>query len=126
MEKNPQLYEKLDIIKVKYNIKNVSGIYFLISSKKIVYVGKSNNLFMRAFEGKKNMKFDSFSFVYCSKKCLSYFEGLYIQKFKPKYNKNGFHKNYKKTEKITNTQKMIQITKQKRFTDGLRNTLNPL
>lgn len=93
--------------------KPLVGIYFLIQDKKIVYVGKSRDIKERIAEHTKphsDKKFDSFSYIELPEEFLDYnrvydinekenialnnLEGLYILKYKPKYNINPGTVNY--------------------------------
>jgi len=67
-----------------------SGIYFLISDKEIVYVGKSKDVACRINNHKKEdvKKFDNVFFIKVPEKELESTENYYISKFKPKYNKS--------------------------------------
>lgn len=64
-------------------------IYFLIDNEQIVYVGQSLQGIYRVFEHMKfnKKKFDSYFILNCEEKDLHDLENLYIEEFKPKYNK---------------------------------------
>jgi hypothetical protein len=67
-----------------------SGVYFLICSGKIVYVGQSVNVYARlsAHTGKT---FDSFTVIPCPKEHLNVLESLYIHMFDPPLNGHEKH-----------------------------------
>ena len=62
------------------------GVYFLFDNKQLVYIGESNNVYMRIGQhikdGKK--KFDSFEIYPCNDR--KKLEGFLIRAFTPKYN----------------------------------------
>lgn len=63
------------------------GIYFLIKSGEIVYVGKSVNIPGRISGHKKGKDFDYVSVFECKKENLDYFELAYCLKYRPALNK---------------------------------------
>lgn len=67
-----------------------TGVYFLISENKIVYVGQSVNVYAR-ISGHTHKKFDSFTVLPCPKEHLNLLESLYIHMFDPPL--NGHEKN---------------------------------
>lgn len=62
-----------------------SGVYFLVSDGKIVYVGQSVNVYSR-LQNHADKKFDSFTIIQCKKEHLDMLESLYIHMFKPPMN----------------------------------------
>jgi hypothetical protein len=64
----------------------IVGVYFLIKSRTIVYVGQSIDIRRRIVDHTKDKDFDSFSFLECRKEELSIYESLYIHVFKPTLN----------------------------------------
>lgn len=65
-------------------------IYFLISGEEIVYIGQTIDIEERLkshFHGKK--EFDSYYSLDCKKEEADLLEYIYINIFKPKYNKDG-------------------------------------
>lgn len=85
---NNTLLREEDIIAQAQPWENCSGIYFLISDGKVVYVGQSVNVFSRIQQhvGNTNRKFDSFAYVPCAKKQLDMLESLYIHYLRPQAN----------------------------------------
>ena len=65
------------------------GIYFLIFNQSIVYVGQSVDLWQRIQQhrAKKEIAFDSVSWVHCEARNLNAVEKHYIDTLKPKHNK---------------------------------------
>ncbi len=62
-----------------------TGVYFLLSFGKVVYIGQTTRYPNRISEhGHK--EFDDVRFIECSKDCLKAYEIRWILRFKPKYN----------------------------------------
>ena len=81
------LLSETDIVNAANPWELATGVYFLIDSKKIVYVGQSVNVYVRiASHGDK--VFDSFAFIPCDKKTLDSLESLYIHILRPALNGN--------------------------------------
>ena len=81
------LLSETDIVNAANPWELATGVYFLIESKKIVYVGQSVNVYARiASHGDK--VFDSFAFIPCNKKALDGLESLYIHILRPALNGN--------------------------------------
>ena len=67
-----------------------AGVYFLIKAGKIVYVGKSLDVWRRLKDHAERKKgFDAFCWQPCSPQKLDELEGLCIAKFRPPLNLNG-------------------------------------
>lgn len=64
----------------------VSGIYFLISVGRVVYVGQSVDVFGRISTHQKDKAFDSISYVPCEPHLLDKMESLYIHTLRPPLN----------------------------------------
>jgi len=64
------------------------GVYFLIQSKEIVYIGQTTNILRRinSHIRKRKFHFDRYAFISLPKESLEATEKLYIKKFRPKYN----------------------------------------
>lgn len=62
-----------------------TGVYFLINSGKVVYVGQSVNVYAR-IASHHDKAFDSFAFIPCDKKILDSLESLYIHTLRPALN----------------------------------------
>lgn len=65
----------------------MTGIYFLLDKKKVVYIGQSKSLPQRV-ASHKDKKFDSIRMIGCAKSKLSHYEQRLIGFFQPKYNKS--------------------------------------
>lgn len=66
------------------------GVYFLIDTNKVVYVGQSVNVYARLCTHKREKQFDRYTVLPCSENMLDTLESMYIHFFRPKY--NGVHK----------------------------------
>lgn len=70
-----------------------SGVYFLYSGSRVIYVGQSQNVAVRLFVHKRNQagefqqKFDSFSWKRFPEDRLNFMEAHYIWKLRPRYNR---------------------------------------
>ena len=62
------------------------GVYFLFDNKQLVYIGESNNIYMRIGQNIKDgkKKFDSFEIYPCNDR--KKLEGFLIRALSPKYN----------------------------------------
>lgn len=87
-----ELFTEKEITDQAIDIDNAfidSGIYFLIKSSRIVYIGKSSNMMSRiVFHLKKGVDFDSYTTMQViDEKDRTDAESIYIQKFNPILNK---------------------------------------
>lgn len=76
------------------HVKHVDpGIYFLIKSGQIVYVGQSKWVHTRLREHihKAVKNFDSYFIQYCQIDELTMLESIYIARYQPKYNQQPVH-----------------------------------
>jgi len=82
------LKNKNDILSCSKNFVAKTGIYFLINSNEIVYIGQSINVAARiaTHENSLDKQFTEFSFIECPREFLNELEAAYIMKFNPKYN----------------------------------------
>lgn len=64
----------------------MTGIYFLLDRKKIVYIGQSKNAHSR-IGAHKDKQFDSVRIIICQKSKLNHYERRLVTLFNPKYNK---------------------------------------
>jgi hypothetical protein len=67
-----------------------TGVYFLIDTGKVVYVGQSTNVYAR-IASHHDKVFDSFAFMPCNKKVLDNLESLYIHILRPALNGTHVH-----------------------------------
>ena len=68
---------------------SISGIYFIVRKNKIVYIGKSVNIFSRLNSEHKYLsfhKYDYIRFIQCKKSLIDRYEKRWILKFKPEFN----------------------------------------
>jgi hypothetical protein len=65
-----------------------TGVYFLIDSGKVIYVGQSVNVYGRISEH-WDKTFDSFAYIPCEKESLNALESLYIHLLRPPMNGNS-------------------------------------
>ena len=80
------------IVKASEPIVGRHGVYFLIKNKKIIYVGKSNNVIRRIGKhiGDGEKDFDAVTYIEIPKRYVAdafHIELSYIQRIKPKENK---------------------------------------
>jgi hypothetical protein len=81
------LATKETIVAASLNLADLSGIYFLIKDKEIVYIGQSTCVFRRVYDHLWSKKiFDSFSYIQCEKKMLDKLESIYIHFYQPPEN----------------------------------------
>ena len=85
------LATKQTIIAASLNLTDLSGIYFLIKNKEIVYIGQSVCVFRRVYDHLWAKKiFDSFSYIQCEEKMLDKLESLYIHFYQPPENGRNY------------------------------------
>lgn len=60
-----------------------SGVYFLLSGERVVYVGQSVAVFKRVLEHMATKRFDGFAYVPCDPENLNVLESLYIHALRP-------------------------------------------
>jgi hypothetical protein len=82
---NFNLVPQSEIIQKAKSYGDACGVYFLISSDEIVYIGQSVNIANR-ISAHKDKSFDSVAFVGCKKSELDILESLYIIAYQPKLN----------------------------------------
>ena len=81
------LLSEAEIVSVANPYELATGVYFLISGDKVVYVGQSVNVYTRVAEHRDKL-FDSFAFIPCDKDMLNSLESLYIHVLRPPLNGN--------------------------------------
>lgn len=74
----------------KLNTTKICGVYFLIESNQVVYVGKSSNIMsrIRHHSCDEEKQFDSFAYVEFDSREIVSKEAEFIRLFKPTQNKN--------------------------------------
>ena len=80
------------IVKASEPVVGRHGVYFLIKNKKIIYIGRSNNVIRRIGRhiGNGIKDFDAVTYIEIPERYIAdtnHIELSYIQMFKPKYNK---------------------------------------
>lgn len=85
----------------------MTGIYFLIHKKRVVYIGQSKKLPGR-IAGHGDKIFDSVRIIECSKDKLHDYECRLIRLFRPKHNKNSKEK-FKLKRDIDPNGKAVQM-----------------
>lgn len=68
------------------NIERLTGIYFLLLSDVIVYVGQTQNLHARLAQHVRVKEFDAYSFERCRTEHLDRREAAYIEALRPSMN----------------------------------------
>lgn len=74
-----------EIVKAANTWALATGVYFLINTNKVVYVGQSTNVYAR-ISSHWDKVFDSFAFIPCEKEMLDKLESLYIHVLRPTLN----------------------------------------
>lgn len=77
----------LDILEAAVPTGQASGIYFLMRSREVVYVGQSIDVLHRvARHRREGRKFDAYAYLECEPSDLNRLEGLYIRALVPEEN----------------------------------------
>lgn len=77
-------YSMNEILDAAMPIGTAMGIYFLIKSNEVVYVGQSVDVYSRIAKHRSDGKdFDSFAFLQCERNMLNDLESLYISALVP-------------------------------------------
>jgi hypothetical protein len=84
---NKTLLSETDIVSAANTWELATGVYFLIDSGRVVYVGQSVNVYAR-IASHHDKVFDSFAFIPCCKEMLNNLESLYIHILRPALNSN--------------------------------------
>ena len=84
---NKTLLSETDIVSAANTWELATGVYFLIDSGRVVYVGQSVNVYAR-IASHHDKVFDSFAFIPCCKEMLDNLESLYIHILRPALNSN--------------------------------------
>jgi len=85
---NKTLLSETDIVSAANIWELATGVYFLIDSGRVVYVGQSVNVYAR-IASHNDKVFDSFAFIPCDKNVLDSLESLYIHILRPALNGNA-------------------------------------
>lgn len=74
-----------EIVAQSVPYENQCGVYFLVKSDRVVYVGQSVQIGTRLSDHAKTKDFDRYTYVACSKEKLDVLESLYIHALNPEY-----------------------------------------
>lgn len=85
-EKPDHLLSRKAVIERSKPIDKISGVYFLIQDDEIVYVGQSKDVDSRILAHSADKVFTRSYVLKAREEDLLWLEGMYIQKFRPKYN----------------------------------------
>lgn len=83
------LLREAEIVNAANTWELATGVYFLIDSGKVVYVGQSVNVYARIAQHHDKV-FDCFAFIPCEKDVLNALESLYIHVLRPPLNGNMY------------------------------------
>lgn len=83
------LLREAEIVNAANTWELATGVYFLVDSGKVVYVGQSVNVYARIAQHHDKV-FDSFAFIPCEKDMLNALESLYIHVLRPPLNGNMY------------------------------------
>jgi|TARA_R110000824_G_scaffold55225_1_gene152250 hypothetical protein len=82
-----------EIVAQSVPYENQCGVYFLVKSDRVVYVGQSIKIGARITEHSKTKDFDAYAYISCSKDKLDVLESLYIHTLNPEYQgRSGYKK----------------------------------
>lgn len=88
----------------------LSGIYFLLSDGRVVYVGQAKNIKARIRQHKEdpNKVFDAYAYLSCEEEYLDTLETLYILHLRPTQNKrcSGLYRILERTKKMPRNLKL--------------------
>lgn len=83
------LLREEEIVSARLDLMGGSGIYFLISGERVVYVGQSVNVFARVRQHLSDKEFDSYAYILADAGLLNVLESLYIHTLRPPLNGQG-------------------------------------
>lgn len=75
-----------EIVKISLPWEKFSGVYFLVSGNRVVYVGQSVNVYSRIDEHARDKSFERYAYAPCSIDMLDKLESLYIHCLRPPLN----------------------------------------
>ncbi|MDE1545956.1 GIY-YIG nuclease family protein [Dechloromonas agitata] len=82
-------YSADEIIANSRSLEKTCGVYFLVKEERIIYVGKSRDVYKRIGQHEKTKQFDRITVIECSERDVDRLELIYIEKFKPILNVLG-------------------------------------
>ena len=74
-----------EIVAQSVPYENQCGVYFLVKSDRVVYVGQSVQIGTRLSDHAKTKDFDRYNYIACPKEKLDVLESLYIHTLNPEY-----------------------------------------
>lgn len=80
------LVSEIEVVRRSVPYVTATGVYFLIRDKRIVYVGKSTDVYNRLRQHTADKEFDRVAVLRCPPSILDALEAIYIQLFKPELN----------------------------------------
>jgi len=80
-----------------------SGVYFLIKSKKVIYVGQTVNVIIRVGTHATTKKFDTWHWIPCPRDKLNALERIYIDAFLPPLNRDPFTRMLRSSREVDGT-----------------------
>ena len=85
-----------DIARAAKEFDSMIGVYFLIRSDKVVYVGQSNNVHARVQQHRNidRKEFERWAFIQCERNQLNVLESLYIMALQPEDNGRNVNNEY--------------------------------
>lgn len=78
-----------EIVALAQPFEGVSGVYFLITGDRVVYVGQSSNVYRRVMDHRLAMKFERWHYVPCAEHQREEIEAGYIKALNPMFNRAG-------------------------------------
>jgi hypothetical protein len=84
-----KLESEAEIVRRATDLSELAGVYFLVRNERVVYVGKSLNVYQRVASHRPSKLFDKVSFIRCHEPDLLRLEAMYISKFNPEFNQAG-------------------------------------
>jgi hypothetical protein len=84
-----KLESEAEIVRRATGLSELAGVYFLVRDERVVYVGKSLNVYQRVASHRPSKLFDKVSFIRCHEAHLLRLEAMYISKFNPEFNQAG-------------------------------------
>lgn len=91
----------------------LTGIYFLVKGKRVVYVGQSVSVLSRIAAHKRDKDFDRFTFVPCERSQMDALESIYIHCLRPELNgrmpgENGWHAPMRLQDLISQSERTVE------------------
>ena len=95
------ILDEVEILAAAVDYEPASGVYFLISRGRIVYIGQAADVFARVADHERsNKRFDKWHWIPCEEGCLDTLERDYLKKFKPILNVDGRTKMLRSTDVV--------------------------